>query len=136
MHIVGLLEKAEGLEFFESWLKKMFGSLAFTPIFAVDHTHRVPARPPLPGAPQTPFLVKLLHFKGRDIILHKARDMNDLSYEGSSDANDPIQALLISELEKEAPMSLEGEQFGCAKGKLTFSLITYSMAESFKACSI
>lgn len=44
-------------------------------MFSVERSHRVPARPLLPGAPPCPFLLKMLNYKDRDTILSKARTM-------------------------------------------------------------
>lgn len=79
---VGIPEKSEGknpVHFIESWLLDTFGKESFSPMFAVERAHRVPARPPPPGAPPRPFLFKLLNYKDRDAILHKARTTADLS---------------------------------------------------------
>lgn len=61
-------------DFAESLLKEVFGTEIFSQIFAVERAHQVPSRPPPPGAPSRPFLMKLLHY----VVLCKARDLKDV----------------------------------------------------------
>lgn len=72
-------ERAEGkkpVAFIEQWLLSTFGKDTFSPLFAVERAHRVPARPlPLGNHPR-PVLFKLLNYKDRDVILTKARTMS------------------------------------------------------------
>ena len=73
---IGLPEKMEGknpVEFIEKWLIAAFGREAFSPMFSVERAHRVPSRPPQPGAPPRPFLFKFLHYRDRDATLYNAR---------------------------------------------------------------
>lgn len=86
VRLVGVPEKVEGrnpTDYFESWLQNTFGKDVLTPIFAVERAHRVPTRPLPPGAPPRPVLVKVLHFKDRDIILRKARELSDIRLDGN-----------------------------------------------------
>lgn len=62
--------------FIENWLVKVFGR-NFSPMFVVEQSHRVPARPPQPGEPPRLFLFILLNFKERNTILAKARTTGD-----------------------------------------------------------
>lgn len=55
---------------------------SLSPFIAIERVHRVPSRPPPPGGPPRPVLMKLLHFQDRDIILRKARNHPDLSIGG------------------------------------------------------
>lgn len=55
VRIVGLPERSEGPDptvFLEKWLKDLFGEQSFSALFALERAHRVPSRPPQPGAPQ------------------------------------------------------------------------------------
>ena len=73
---IGFPEKIEGrnpVDFIEQWLLQAFGKEAFSPMFTVERAHRVPARPPAPGAPPRPFLFKFLNYKDRDAVLRLAR---------------------------------------------------------------
>lgn len=73
---IGMPERMEGrnpVEFIEQWLITAFDREVFSPMFSVECAHRVPARPPQPGAPPRPFLFKLLNYKDRDVILRNAR---------------------------------------------------------------
>lgn len=75
---IGIPEWAEGknsLTFIEKLLLSTFGEDAFSPMFLVERAHRVPERPPPPGANPHPFLFKLPNFKHRDTILSKACTM-------------------------------------------------------------
>lgn len=70
VRIVGVPEKVEGpnpAEYFESWLLNVFGKETLSPLFAIERAHRVPMRPLPPGAPPRTVLIKLLHFKDRDV---------------------------------------------------------------------
>lgn len=85
VRLVGVPEKIEGSnpsDYFESWLVTVFGKETLSSLFAVERAHRVPLRPLPPGAPPRPVLIKLLHFKDRDTILRKARDLPDAMING------------------------------------------------------
>lgn len=85
VRLIGVPEKIEGAnpsEYFESWLRNTFEKGTLTPLFAVERAHRVPLRPLPPGAPPRPVLVKLLHFRDRDAILRRARDLTDVMLNG------------------------------------------------------
>ncbi|CAJ0963119.1 unnamed protein product [Ranitomeya imitator] len=74
IRIVGVPEKAEGrnpTEYVESWLLETFGDAALTKVFAVERAHRVPPKPPVPGASPRTMLAKILNY--RDIILRKGQ---------------------------------------------------------------
>lgn len=86
IRIVGMPEKAEGknpTDFIEAWLADTFGKNNLTPFFSVERAHRVPSRPPPPGGQDRPFLLKLLHYKDRDIILRLARQKVDMEIQGA-----------------------------------------------------
>ncbi|CAJ0965631.1 unnamed protein product [Ranitomeya imitator] len=85
IRIVGLPEKTEGrnpTEFVENWLLEKIGSTVLTKVFAVERAHRVPPQPPAPGANPRTMLAKILNYRDRDIILRKAREMEDLTAGG------------------------------------------------------
>ncbi|KAM4051814.1 uncharacterized protein ACNLHF_026078 [Anomaloglossus baeobatrachus] len=85
LRLVGVPEKAEGnnpVAFFEMWLPKTLGMDLFSPFFTIERAHRVPTRPPPPGAPPRPILLKLLHFRDRDTALRRAREIKDLAIDG------------------------------------------------------
>lgn len=86
IRMVGIPEKVEGAnptEYFEGWLRNTFGKDILSPLFAVERAHRVPMRPLPPGAPPRSVLVKVLHYRDRDIILRKARELSDVRMNGS-----------------------------------------------------
>lgn len=69
IRIVGLPEKVEGRDptaYLESWLLDIVARM-FPPLFAVEHTHRAPSRPPQPGGTPRPMLAKLLHYHDREM---------------------------------------------------------------------
>lgn len=85
IRLVGVPEKAEGRDpvaFLESWLSAMAGKDSLTPFFAIERAHRVPTRPLPPGAPPRPILLKLLHFRDRDLLLRAAREKGELAING------------------------------------------------------
>lgn len=64
--LVGVPEKTEGAnpsDYFESWIQTIFGKETLSPFFAIERAHMVPLHP------LRLILIKLLHFKDRDIIL-------------------------------------------------------------------
>ncbi|XP_066445282.1 uncharacterized protein [Eleutherodactylus coqui] len=86
VRLVGLPERMEGnnpSEYIEKWILDLFGRDCFSPMFAIERAHRVPTRPPPPGTPPRPVLMKLLHFKDRDAILRRAREKGDIRSNGS-----------------------------------------------------
>ncbi|CAJ0928425.1 unnamed protein product [Ranitomeya imitator] len=98
IRIVGIPEKAEGrnpTEYIENWLLETFGDMALTKVFAVERAHRVPPKPPVPGANPRTMLAKILNYRDGDIILRKARDMTDLTVEGQRIAIYPDYSALV-----------------------------------------
>lgn len=86
VRILGLPERAEGADpcaFIESWLKTTLPDAALSSVYAIERAHRVPARPPPPGAPPRPFLARLLSSRDRDAILQAARRKGELRYNNS-----------------------------------------------------
>lgn len=87
LRILGLPERSEGqhpCEFIERWLKELLPEAQFSPLFAVERAHRVPARPLPPGAPPRPFLARMLSSKDRDAALQAARKIPELKHNGAS----------------------------------------------------
>lgn len=87
LRILGLPERSEGqhpCDFTERWLKELLPEAHFSNLFAVERAHRVPARPPPPGAPPRPFLARMLSSKDRDAALQAARKIPELKYNGTS----------------------------------------------------
>lgn len=87
LRILGLPERTEGqhpCEFMEQWLKELLPDARFSPLFAIERAHRVPARPPPPGAPPRPLLARLISSKDRDAALQAARKTPELKYNGAS----------------------------------------------------
>lgn len=85
VRVVGVPEKSEGkdpVSFFESWLADIIGKEQLSSLFAIERAHRVPLRPPPPGAPPRPILLKLLNFRDRDVALRVAREKGELSING------------------------------------------------------
>ena len=86
VRIVGLPEKVEGRDptaYVEGWLLDIFGKNSFSPLFAVERAHRVPARPPAPGGPPRPMLAKLLHYRDRETVLRQARERANIQHNGT-----------------------------------------------------
>lgn len=86
LRILGLPERSEGqrpCDFAERWLKELLPEACFSSLFAVERAHRVPARPPPPGAPPRPFLARMLSSKDRDAALQAARKIPELKYNGA-----------------------------------------------------
>lgn len=86
IRVVGMPEWVEGkapVELFEKWLKNMLGAENFTPLFAVERAHRVTARPLPTGSGPRTFILRMLNYNDRDIILQKARQLLDIKMEGS-----------------------------------------------------
>uniref|UniRef100_A0A803K8T1 L1 transposable element RRM domain-containing protein n=1 Tax=Xenopus tropicalis TaxID=8364 RepID=A0A803K8T1_XENTR len=84
IRILGLSERAEGNiaeKFIEQWLTTSFGQAASSPAFTVERAHRVPGRPPPPGAPPRPLIARLLNYRDRDTALSEARKAGELIYE-------------------------------------------------------
>lgn len=68
----------------EHWLKERLPDAQFSPLFAIERAHWVPAHPPLPGAPPKPLLALLLSSKDRDADLQAAREMPEIKFNGES----------------------------------------------------
>lgn len=86
IRLVGVPEKSEGKDpvaFFESWLLDTVGKDLLSAHFSIERAHRVPLRPPPPGAPPRPILIKMLHFRDRDIALRRAREKGDMTTNGA-----------------------------------------------------
>lgn len=78
VRVVGLPEGAEGAKstvFSEQFFKQLLALKDLPPTYVVERAHRVPTgnRPPPHGAPPRPFLVYLLNYRDRDMILAEAR---------------------------------------------------------------
>lgn len=81
LRFIGLPEKEEGADpatYLETLLLKTYGREAFSVMFAVERAHRVPARPPPPGAPPRTFIAKFLNFRDRDKILKLTRERGNI----------------------------------------------------------
>lgn len=53
IRVLGLLERIEGtdaVDYMETWTKSFTPSTDRTMFFSIERAHRVPARPPIPGA--------------------------------------------------------------------------------------
>lgn len=86
VRIVGLPEKTEGrdpTQFVEQWLMDTFGKEAFTHLYAVERTHRVPTRPLPLGHPPRPVLARLLNYRDREIIIRLARECRNIQFNGA-----------------------------------------------------
>ena len=59
--------------FLENWLSQEVAPQGLSTFFALQRGHRVPARPPLPGAKPRLVLARLLHYLDRDFILQRSR---------------------------------------------------------------
>ena len=87
IRIVGIPENAEGLrptEFITKVLTDVLGEDNFERPLAEDRAHRSLAPKPTGGENRPrPVIVKLHHFKTKELILHLARQKGPLSYNGS-----------------------------------------------------
>lgn len=87
LRILGFPERAEGQNscaFMEQWLKDTFPAAQLSSAFAIERAHRVPTRPPPPGAPPRPLLARLLSSRDRDTILQAARKLPGIKYNNAS----------------------------------------------------
>lgn len=85
VRIAGLPEKTEGrdpTEFVEKWLLEHFGKKVFTPLFTVEHAHRVPPGALRLGHPPRTLLARLLNCKDKEIVLPQARERRNIQYNG------------------------------------------------------
>lgn len=81
IRLIGLPEGVEGKDpstYLEQLLVHTYGREAFSPMLAVERAHRMPARPPLPGAPPRTFIAKLFNYKDRDAALRMAREKGNI----------------------------------------------------------
>ncbi|KAM9320225.1 LOW QUALITY PROTEIN: X-linked retinitis pigmentosa GTPase regulator [Gastrophryne carolinensis] len=86
IRIIGIPERAEGdapESFVENLIKNVLAPEGLSPFFVVERAHRIPFRPPPPGAPPRPFILKLLNFRDRDTILMAARKRRDILFDGA-----------------------------------------------------
>lgn len=93
LRFIGLPEKEEGADpttYLESLLLKTYGREAFSVMFAVERAHRIPARPPPPGAPPRTFIAKFLNFRDRDKILKLTRERGNIQIGNSQIAVFPV----------------------------------------------
>lgn len=86
LRIVGLPEGTEGAEptsFTEKLLRELLPQAVFSDVFVVERAHRMPATRGPPGAPPRTFILKLLNFRDRDLVLRESRKIEQLRYEGA-----------------------------------------------------
>lgn len=65
----------------EIWFKATFPNAEFSCVFIIERAHRIPAKPPQPGAPPRPSLARLFNCKDSDLVLRKARQRDLIEYE-------------------------------------------------------
>ncbi|KAJ1191730.1 hypothetical protein NDU88_001046 [Pleurodeles waltl] len=78
VRVVGLPEGAEGanmMKFLEEWLRTVVAPGCLTPFYTLERAHRVPSRPLAPGRPPHVVIARLLHYRDRDILLQRAREV-------------------------------------------------------------
>lgn len=86
VRVVGLPEGEEGanpVEFAEAFFKKLLGLQHLSPVYVVERAHRVPTGRRPAGARPRAFLVRLLNFRDRDLILAEARKHPELKHENA-----------------------------------------------------
>lgn len=101
IRILGLPEKCEGrnpIQFAEQWLKDYVTTEGLTGHFSVERAHRLPARPLQQGRPARPFIVRILDYKDRDLLLRKARDKAPISYENKTISLYPDYTLSVQKV--------------------------------------
>ncbi|KAG9466579.1 hypothetical protein GDO78_016380, partial [Eleutherodactylus coqui] len=77
------LEKANlALIDYLTQVRSQFIRNTLTTMFAIERAHRVPTRPLPPGAPPRPMIMKILHYRDRD-ILQKAHEKGEMQYNGA-----------------------------------------------------
>lgn len=121
VRILGLPERVEGStpeQFVEQLMKEVLAPIVFSPSFVVERAHRVPTRPLPPGAPPRPFILKLLNYRDRDLILSAARRKGDIAYENSKLSFYPD---FTSEVQKKR------RQFTHVRSRLRTAGIKYAM---------
>ncbi|KAE8579981.1 hypothetical protein XENTR_v10024258 [Xenopus tropicalis] len=75
------LRRSAPEKFIEQWLTNTFGQTAFSAAFTVERAHRIPGRPPPPGAPARPLIARLLNYRARDAALAEAGKAGDITFE-------------------------------------------------------
>lgn len=86
VRFVGFPEKAEGTQpedFLELWLKDNMADTTFSRLFAIERAHRIPSKPPPPGAHPRPMIARILHFRDRESIFRAACTGGELQYNGN-----------------------------------------------------
>lgn len=86
LRIVRLPEGAEGNDstaFTKRLLCTLLPRAQFSYFFVVKWAHRMPATRGILGAPPRTFILKLLNFRDRDLVLREARKIEILRHEGA-----------------------------------------------------
>lgn len=86
VRVVGLPERCEGShpeEFFENWLRGIFGAETFSHLFSIERAHRVPTRTPSTGGYPRPIIIKLINYRDKVTLMRRARELGDILYNGT-----------------------------------------------------
>lgn len=86
LRIVGLPEGAEGpdpMAFTEHLLCSLLLQAQFSAYFVVERAHRMPAAKGPPEGPPRTFILKLLNFCDRNLVLREAKRIDTLRYEAT-----------------------------------------------------
>lgn len=121
LRFIGLPEGTEGKDpttFLEQLLITTYGREAFSPTFAVERAHRMPARPPPQGAPPRTFIAKLLNYKDRDATLRMARLKGNIPI-------DNVKVAIFPDFSTE--VQKRRQNFTEAKRRLRIKNLKYSM---------
>uniref|UniRef100_H3AGG7 L1 transposable element RRM domain-containing protein n=1 Tax=Latimeria chalumnae TaxID=7897 RepID=H3AGG7_LATCH len=84
LHIVGFpegVEQGKPIRFLPEQLPKLLNLLGDT-LLEIERAHRVLGPPPTPGHHPRAFIIKLLHFPTKEKILHQAREIGPLEWQG------------------------------------------------------
>lgn len=86
VRLIGLPERAEGSHpelFAEQLLREVLSPLTLSTCFVIERAHRIPTKALPPGAPPRPFIMKVLNYRDRDVILAAARQKGEILYENT-----------------------------------------------------
>ena len=85
VRFLGFPEKSESPNaelFLEEWLLKEVLRPPVPKFFSIERAHRIPGKPPIPGAFPRPLIARLLNFRDRDLILQIFRTKGPIQFNG------------------------------------------------------
>ena len=85
VRFLGFPEKSESPNaelFLEDWLLREVLRPPAPKFFSIERAHRIPGKPPIPGAPPRPLIARFLNFRDRDLILQTFRTKGPILFNG------------------------------------------------------